>query len=509
MLFFDCQNYCAVPEEGTFKNRLYLISTDRLDELLLSKNIHCEPRNAEVLRIWRKKKMQKLIVQPALKGMSISYYPPFSGKILQSSDTATLATVCGNEYYVNSKSLVNYVVRMVTCRNNYAEMHQKYESEQDAENPASTYLANHAVSALGQCQDALPADIWELIHRCSQSIEDAINSFPKQLQASKALKSSLERMVENTSKTFKEHRLLLARSGILGTHESEVLSHRTLPSVAMIQKRLKNPISLAPEVSVSEAIGKRESMEDAHLYVNLPEGLIAAIFDGHGGAEVAQFAAQIWQEWFLKFLKESSDPYQALTQTAGLLNEIILSRPEWQFQGCTALICFIDPAGVVYTATIGDSLAKLYHKDLIGNYKSHPLSCVRDWSHPTEAKRAAQALNNPLIATQWPSRINSKHLRFPAPHYGVNVSRSLGDQMFSQMNGHPGVISKPKITVNLIEKGDFLILGCDGLWDFVSEMEMVKLINAVPCQSLAAHLVEYALDTCNSNDNVTVMALKF
>lgn len=494
------KNYCAIPIQG-FENRLFLADAKSLDAVKIFDQIAFEAKTTNVKTLLREKKMQKLIIKPRLTGMSICFYDEKIANLLSYTVSITQAIVNQELYYLNSKSLASFIVRLSKFKT-FEEIHKKYEEENLHEDLESKRLSEMILTYLTKTQTSSPRDIWEIIQDGFTLLENL--SIIKE----ETKEQSFARMIKNASKAYEEHKRFFENDSFLGAWEARTLSKKTTLSLDKINERLENPIKLSFSHSIAIAQGKRESMEDAHFFAQTPEGLLMGIFDGHGGAEVANFAAKNWTKTFLKFLHESdSNPYSAFINTANHLQAEILSKPGWKYQGSTALVCFINSAGLIFTATIGDSEAKIYHKNLWVTL-SYPLSCVRSWSSPREARRAAEALNQPEIAEKWPKR-HSKMLRFPYRDSGVNVSRALGDHFCSKINEKPGVIHKPKITVSEINPGDILVLGCDGLWDFVVESQMIKLVEEVPIEDLAKHLVNFALECAQSTDNITVMAFKF
>ena len=198
-----------------------------------------------------------------------------------------------------------------------------------------------------------------------------------------------------------------------------------------------------------------------------------------------------------------------------LINEIhaeVFKDTTLDRMGSTLVLCFIDPkAHLVYTATLGDSEAHIYRK-VEGQYVSIPLSCVRDWSSPKDAQRAAQALEDPSIATRWPVAKDPKILRVGL----VNVSRGFGDK--HMIRNDIGLSQKPKITVQEMLPDDILVLACDGLRDRKNiqlekdvENGIIQIVENNPknMENLADQLIKYALDPENPTfDNVSIVTIK-
>lgn len=263
-------------------------------------------------------------------------------------------------------------------------------------------------------------------------------------------------------------------------------------------------------ISVAADIGKhRPTMEDAHFYIKISQGILCGVFDGHGGEKIADYASQAFQERFESALSKAKGNVHEAFETlfSQIQTEIANFIPLWDM-GSTALITFIDKSNTIYTATLGDSEAYIY-RNIDGQMKSIPLSCVRNWSSRKDAARAAKVLNNSSIADSWPKAKDSKLLRFPSNFTNnVNVSRAFGDIRTGYISVGPGMSHKPKISMNKLHKNDILILACDGLFDYVLQQKLVKEIamNKDTSPNLAEHLVNYAIKS--SLDNVTVLAIK-
>lgn len=314
-------------------------------------------------------------------------------------------------------------------------------------------------------------------------------------------KDIAQKMLKNAEKAVDEHQEK--------DRNRSYMSKDAIPSLErIIQQKQLPPLKFTYEDFGAQGI--RDSMEDAHFFEKIDQGVIAGVFDGHGGKEVAEYASQNFKLRFSQTLKEAEgNVHEAFKTIIDEIHQEVAQKKTWNKMGSTAVIVFIDPhSHLIYTATIADSEANIYRKNQ-KELKSIPLSCVRDWSSPKDAKRAAEALHRPEIATLWPQR-KSKDLRFPLPNAGLNVSRAIGDVFLTwTRENKPGLIHKPKITVNQVQTGDILILACDGLKDFASEKEIIQQISQHDKKAnLAEKLVHFALNEKQSSDNVTVLAIE-
>eukprot|EP00917_Polyrhabdina_sp_WS-2016_P006198 GHVP01013720.1.p1 GENE.GHVP01013720.1~~GHVP01013720.1.p1 ORF type:complete len:1126 (+),score=191.61 GHVP01013720.1:1638-5015(+) len=92
------------------------------------------------------------------------------------------------------------------------------------------------------------------------------------------------------------------------------------------------------------------------------------------------------------------------------------------------------------------------------------------------------------------------------------VSRSFGDMEYKNIGTKksPYVCVDPSIVMERIQqKDEFVVLACDGLYDFCTNQEVVDFVrlNLQTCDvhTTAQHLVRYAIDTKKSRDNVSVI----
>ncbi len=273
-----------------------------------------------------------------------------------------------------------------------------------------------------------------------------------------------------------------------------------------------SPVSVK-SIDSHEEQGRRDEMQDAHFHLEDERMCIAGIFDGHGGVHTALLAKEFFGEDFLANLKEpSTKDIPALLQEA--LNAIQENKKGEYLgrSGSTAVVSFIDKQrGIIYTATLGDSEVKLYRRNEEGGLNETPLSCVRDWASSKDAKRAVdywKEKGKKDTVEDWlcENREVAKPY-FPERGNGINVSRALGDKEWLNAVSH-----KAKITLYPLKPGDFVVMGCDGLWDVVTSEEMkTKISNLERSTNFPTNfpmeLVKYALGPKNSSDNVTVIAI--
>lgn len=261
--------------------------------------------------------------------------------------------------------------------------------------------------------------------------------------------------------------------------------------------------------------GWRTTMEDAHIcHIDIEENIhLFAVFDGHGGSEVAKFCEKYFVETLLKNQHFKEKNYeQALRDTYEEMdillehNNFALLKPfmeqsDFSSQaGCTAVVVLLTP-DKYFVANAGDSRCVLFCKD----QKVVPLTEDHKPDNVKEKKRIELA--GGLVCE---GRINGN----------LNLSRAIGDFEFkSQKNLEKTqqlIIASPDVVVRNYEENDhFLVIGCDGIWETMSTPEIGEFIqkSQTPLDNTAETLLDklIAEDTSDGTgcDNMSCIIVKF
>lgn len=263
-------------------------------------------------------------------------------------------------------------------------------------------------------------------------------------------------------------------------------------------------------------IGPRKSNEDEHIRIDnlsnhsgaytwpLPTSFYA-IFDGHGGSEAATYlknhAVNLFftdpdlpqtstiNDSFLKKLENAHSKAFLLADKA-LANECSVSG----YCGTTALTALILGRHLV-VANAGDSRAVLCRNGVaVQMSQDHKPSLL-------EEKTRVESLGG-FIEDGY---LNGE----------LAVTRALGDWfMKSPVGFESGLIGKPDVRrAVLTEDDEFLIIGCDGVWDVMSNQEAVAVVRRElrlydDPQRCAVELVNRALGR-DTGDNITVIVVCF
>ncbi|EDV23213.1 uncharacterized protein TRIADDRAFT_3271, partial [Trichoplax adhaerens] len=264
--------------------------------------------------------------------------------------------------------------------------------------------------------------------------------------------------------------------------------------------------------------GWRLSMEDAHnCSPDFDDNTsYFAVYDGHGGAEVALYCAE-YLPTILKNLPtyKEGNISSALSDAFLKIDDIVIS-PDTKIElerlaastqtdnqgsneevepndddevdddvavssGTTAVVAVIHKDELI-VANAGDSRCILCR-----NGVALPMSLDHKPTDSPEKERILGAGGKIIDG-----RINQ----------GLNLSRAIGDHMYK---GNPEkssieqmVIAKPDIVSLKLEPSDeFVVLACDGIWDCMSNQEVVDFIRVrLPLRKSGKQQSKMLLDNC-------------
>lgn len=288
--------------------------------------------------------------------------------------------------------------------------------------------------------------------------------------------------------------------------------------------------------------GWRIRMEDAHI-AQINQGKdrklhIFGVFDGHGGKEVSQFVkAHFTQELINNKYYLLDDLSTALIQTFLLMDELmispsgkeklkqysIISKKEDEKQdkeakegnnkknnkleylakmvevkqqeenadiammvGCTACVCVIDENNKkIYVANAGDSRVVLCKQG-----KAYQMSIDHKPDLSYEKNRIYKG-------NGWVSEGRIK--------CNLNLSRSIGDLEYKQDSSllpkDQIITAYPDIVIeNYSQECNFIIIGCDGIWDCISNQEACDFVSERINTETLSDIINELMDSILSED---------
>ena len=235
-------------------------------------------------------------------------------------------------------------------------------------------------------------------------------------------------------------------------------------------------------VSVSYK-GLRNSNEDALDIQTHSKTKLFAIYDGHGGANVSSYLKKNLPQYFVNEslpIKKTviNKTFKQLQHNLIKSNKIIAEE-----MGSTCL-CALVNGDKLQIMNVGDCRAVIAN-----NKKAIPITQDHKPNTKVERERISKIKGNEKI-------YNDDGIWRIGP---LSVSRSFGDTDTDKyISQTPDVF-----TYNLSSKDDFIVLGCDGLWDVMNNTEVVKFIYDNPVNSVRK-LGSEALKK-GSNDNISII----
>jgi len=208
-------------------------------------------------------------------------------------------------------------------------------------------------------------------------------------------------------------------------------------------------------------------MEDSHTHIlSLPddqEAAFFAVYDGHGGATVAQHAGNNLHKFIVQRQEYQNGDIGMAVREGFLQFDNMMMRDEQmkdEVAGTTAVTVLIK-GNQLFCGNAGDSRAVACI-----NGTDHPLSSDHKPNNPTECMRIKDAGG-------WVeyNRVNGN----------LALSRALGDFVFKRNTSKPAeeqmVIALPDVEQRTVtEEWEFVILACDGVWDVITNSEAVRFV---------------------------------
>ncbi|XP_069365662.1 uncharacterized protein [Maniola hyperantus] len=263
------------------------------------------------------------------------------------------------------------------------------------------------------------------------------------------------------------------------------------------------PQSLKEYKTFSSATkNSRRVMEDRHVEIANLEALFGietteptsfyAVYDGHAGSAAATYCAAHLHQYLVESPHFARDLRQA-THDAYLRTDAEFIRKSNQKRasgGSTAVSVAVRGRRLV-AAWAGDSLALLAKRmrlmQLVNPHKP---------DRPDEKERIESTGGTVMFWGTW--RVNGQ----------LAVSRAIGDVQYK-----PYVTARPEIVVvELDGDEDFVVVGCDGLWDVLSEDAVALSVYKQLCndrddlKAVPKNLVRQA-KRAGSEDNISVIVV--
>jgi Leucine-rich repeat (LRR) protein/serine/threonine protein phosphatase PrpC len=264
----------------------------------------------------------------------------------------------------------------------------------------------------------------------------------------------------------------------LPSHLKE-LSVSDLAFAAKLDSPVVRLACFGPGTGYAETIGTRPSMEDALiLYHDIMSGLgMYAVIDGHGGNETAILSAYLIPKFFPELTTKS------IGDVSLIFRRVNAELQQRGVRDGAAIVITLVGRSEIGCAHLGDSRALIVKRDL---------TC----RSLTVDHKATERSEIDLV------KENRSFVDGNRTAGMLAVSRALGD--FNV----PGVGRVPAITKYPRQRDDFrLVLGCDGVFDVISNDEIGGIIGEEENMQRAAYLLRNVASARGSQDNISVIVV--
>ncbi|XP_042513589.1 probable protein phosphatase 2C 25 isoform X1 [Macadamia integrifolia] len=250
-------------------------------------------------------------------------------------------------------------------------------------------------------------------------------------------------------------------------------------------------------VSVYCKKGRREAMEDRYSAVfdlqGDPKQAFFGVFDGHGGAKAAEFAAKNMDKNIMgELMKRGRNEFEDAVKNGYLTTDSEFLKED--LRGGTCCVTALITEGDLVVSNAGDCRAVMSRGGI-----AEALTSDHRPSRADEKERI-EALGGYVDCYHGVWRLQGS----------LAVSRGIGDRSLKQW-----VIAEPETKVlNIKPECEFLILASDGLWDKVGNQEAIDIVHPLyigtdkpELMSACRKLAELSLMR-GSADDISVMVIQ-
>ena len=246
---------------------------------------------------------------------------------------------------------------------------------------------------------------------------------------------------------------------------------------------------------VSAMQGWRMEMEDAHVCktdFKLKDHSFFGVFDGHAGPKVSQYCSDHLLDTIMDCLSAKEDikseesVKKAIHDGFLRLDEDLKKQPQWATgedrSGTTAIVVMVTPKKIIW-GNCGDSRGLLCRNGKV-------VFSTQDHKPYNQSERARIEKAGGTVMMQ---RVNGS----------LAVSRALGDFDYKRADNlkptEQLVSPEPEITIQDRDpdSDEFLLLACDGIFDVMSNEEVVAYVSRhLRLTSDLAKICSDLIDTC-------------
>jgi len=226
--------------------------------------------------------------------------------------------------------------------------------------------------------------------------------------------------------------------------------------------------------------GRRAYQEDRIAIIQDNGDIVAAIIDGHGGDNTAEFIKKYIEG--IAFSSHEDDVNKSLEEIYDDMHYYASDKDENNFQdGACLLVSNVGEKGDFEISWVGDCVA--FQR---GEKITTQLNKIHNLNNVQEVERITKEIGRLYRSGPY---LMSSTIR----EYGLIPTRTIGDRDFEV----DGVSHEPEIITGKLEKGESLILVTDGVTDVLSKDQLEKTAEEIVLRAYKA----------GSSDNISAIVI--
>ena len=276
---------------------------------------------------------------------------------------------------------------------------------------------------------------------------------------------------------------------IVNNSENNIIKIRNMP-IKKQKKLIEYYYKEEPNLHNNKSMEDFIFIKSPFLSIKRHNLSLFALFDGHGGKDVAEYLKNNIGDVLIKIIRESEEfnLIDIIKKTIVTIDKDIEKLPNVKECGSTGTIILIDN-DIVYCANVGDSKCYIINdKEAIQITEDH--NCKNNLEVESIKKKGVKVFNGRVFGC-------------------LCLTRTFGDTDFKEF----GIDCKPYIKKIFINKDNikYIVIASDGIWDIIDEKRLFEIKNELKSgntEEFCNSLVEYSLNG-GSSDNISCIALKF